>query len=473
MFNKIINNLSKNPDFVVKKINIKGEYIILLFFETLCDTKNINDFLLKPLSEINNNNKSLLFDFKNLIEKYIPSFKVNEIKNYTDAIFNLYNGFVILFFRSKCYSLEFRKQLDSGIGSSENEKSIKGPKDSFTENYQTNIGLIRKRIKNNELVLKEIVIGKRSNTKVGILYVNDIANEKLIKKIVNKINKINIDSIPDSNYIYEYISNNKSLFPNVITTERPDYVSYKLLNGKICIVVENTPSVLLLPAFFIEFFHTMDDYYQNNINAFYMRIIRLFAFIITVMLPGIYIALITYNHEIIPPSLIVNFAMQKDGVPFPTVIEALVMNITFEILRETDLRTPSKLGSALSIVGALVLGDAAVQAGLVSPIMVIVIAITAISELIFSTNEVGNSVKIWRLIFIAFAGFSGILGVFIAFILLVGELCSINSFNIPYMYPTSPLNLKDQENNIILSNNYKMKFRNKLTSFKNIKRGEL
>ena len=217
----------------------------------------------------------------------------------------------------------------------------------------------------------------------------------------------------------------------------------------------------------------MDDYYQNNINAFYMRIIRLFAFIITVMLPGIYIALITYNHEIIPPSLIVNFAMQKDGVPFPTVIEALVMNITFEILRETDLRTPSKLGSALSIVGALVLGDAAVQAGLVSPIMVIVIAITAISELIFSTNEVGNSVKLWRLIFIAFAGFSGILGVFIAFILLVGELCSINSFNIPYMYPTSPLNLKDQENNIILSNNYKMKFRNKLTSFKNIKRGEL
>ena len=282
----------------------------------------------------------------------------------------------------------------------ENEKTIKGPKDAFTENYQTNIGLIRKRIRNENLHLKEVTVGKKSSTKVGILYMNDIADTKFVEKIVDRIKNIDIDSIPDSNYIYEYISNNKSLFPSVLSTERPDLVSFKLLNGKVAIVVDNTPYVILLPAFLMEFFHTMDDYFQSGINATYMRIIRIIAFIITVMLPAFYIALITYNHEILPPSLVINFAMQKEGVPFPTILEAIIMNITFEILRETDIRAPSALGSALSIVGALVLGDAAVKAGLVSPIMVIVIAITAISELIFSVNDVSNAVKIWRIIFI-------------------------------------------------------------------------
>ena len=246
-----------------------------------------------------------------------------------------------------------------------------------------------------------------------------------------------------------------------------------LLNGKIAIVVDNTPFVILMPAFFIEFFHTMDDYFQSGINATYMRIIRIIAFIITVMLPAIYIALITFNHEVLPPSLLINFAMQKEGVPFPTILEALIMNITFEILRETDIRAPSALGSALSIVGALVLGDAAVNAGLVSPIMVIVIAITAISELIFSLNDVSNAVKIWRLIFIIFASLSGMLGVFIALILLVAELSSINSFGVPFMYPTAPLDIHDQGNDIILTKKYKMSFRNKLTARKNTVRGEL
>jgi spore germination protein KA len=302
---------------------------------------------------------------------------------------------------------------------------------------------------------------------------NDICDERLVSEIEKRIQSIDIDSIADSSYIYEQITDNKSLFPNILSTERPDLVSFKLLNGKIAIVVDNTPFVILMPAFFIEFFHTMDDYFQSGINATYMRIIRIIAFIITVMLPAIYIALITFNHEVLPPSLLINFAMQKEGVPFPTILEALIMNVTFEILRETDIRAPSALGSALSIVGALVLGDAAVNAGLVSPIMVIVIAITAISELIFSLNDVSNAVKIWRLIFIIFASLSGMLGVFIAMILLVAELSSINSFGVPFMYPTAPLDIHDQGNDVILTKKYKMSFRNKLTARKNTVRGEL
>ena len=264
---------------------------------------------------------------------------------------------------------------------------------------------------------------------------------------------------------------NDSLFPSVLSTERPDLVSYKLLSGKIAVIVENSPFVLLFPAFFMEFFHTMDDYYQNAKNSTYMRIIRFISFVISTMLPGIYIALITYNHEIIPPELLVNFAMQKDGVPFPTILEAVFMNITFEIIRETDTRTPSALGSALSIVGALVLGDAAVQAGLVSPIMVIVIAITAISELIFISNDVANPIKIWRLVFIFFASISGMIGVFISVILLIAELSSIKSIGYPYLYPLSPFDKDDQGNDIVLNSKYKMQYRNKLTASKNIIRG--
>ena len=193
--------------------------------------------------------------------------------------------------------MEVRRQLDSGISKVESEKTIRGPKDAFTENYQTNIGLIRKRIRNENLWLEEFNIGKKSNTKIGIMYINDIANKNLIENIKNKISIINIDSIPDSTYIYDYFKKNKSLFPNVLLTERPDLVSYKLLSGKVAIVVDNTPYVLLVPAFFMEFFHTMDDYFQNTFNSTYIRLIRIIAFITTVMLPGFYIALITYNYE--------------------------------------------------------------------------------------------------------------------------------------------------------------------------------
>lgn len=472
MVNEIKKKVGNSKDLVVRKLDICNEKVSLIFFESLCDSKNINDFVLEYLSYLKSN-KKIILNIKDYLKKYIPTYKIIEVNTIDDIMTYLFYGFACLIVGNTYYVMEFRRFLDSGIMKVENEKTIKGPRDAFTENYQTNIGLIRKRIRNENLWLKEVSVGKKSNTRVGILYMNDIADTKLVDEIIKRIENIDIDSIPDSSYIYQYITDNKSLFPNVLSTERPDLVSFKLLNGKIAIVVDNTPYVILLPAFFVEFFHTMDDYFQSGVNATYMRIIRIIAFVITVMLPAIYIALITFNHEIIPPSLLINFAMQKEGVPFPTILEALIMNITFEILRETDIRAPSALGSALSIVGALVLGDAAVQAGLVSPIMVIVIAITAISELIFSLNDVSNAVKIWRLIFIVFASVSGMLGVFIALILLVAELNSVNSFGVPFMYPTSPLDTQDQGNDIILTTKYKMKYRNKLTAKKNTVRGDI
>ncbi len=470
IINEIKEKIGNSPDFILKEINISREKINLMFFETLCDTKSINDFVLEYLSYLKINKKRItnLFEY---VKEFIPSYNVKKITTMDEIIDNLFSGFAIININDNFFAMEFKKQLDSGINVSENEKTIKGPKDAFTENYQTNIGLIRKRLRTEKLWLEEMKVGTKSNTKVGIMYVNDIVDLKLVEMIRDKINNILIDSIPDSNYIYDFIKNDKSIFPSVISTERPDLVSYKLLSGKVIIVVENTPYAIILPAFFYEFFHTMDDYYQNNKNAVYVRIVRMFAFFVTIMLPAIYIALITYNHEIIPPGLLINFAIQKEGVPFPTIIEALVLAITFEILRETDIRTPSTLGSALSIVGALVLGDAAVQAGLVSPIMVIVVALTAISEMIFNVTDISNAVKIWRLIFMILASISGMIGVFISIILLIAEICSINSFGVPYFYPTAPFDFADQGNDVFLTEQYKFKYRNKLTASKNRIRG--
>lgn len=467
---EIKEKVGNSKDFIIKEINISRGKIDLLFFETLCDTKSINDFILEYLSYVKIN-KKIILNLYDYIKEYVPSYNVKEITK-DEIIDEIFSGFVVGIVKDKYFSMEFRKQLDSGINLAESEKTIRGPKDAFTENYQTNIGLIRKRIRSEKLWLDEIKVGDKSNTKIGIMYMSDIANLELVEKVKEKINLISIDSILDSNYIYEYIKNDKSLFPTIISTERPDLISFKLLNGKIAIIVENTPYVILLPAFFVEFFHNMDDYYQNNKNAFYMRIVRVISFIVTVMLPAVYIALITYNHEIIPPGLLINFAIQKEGVPFPTIIEAVVLGVIFEILRETDIRAPSTLGSALSIVGALVLGDAAVNAGLVSPIMVIVIAITSISEMIFSATDIANAVKIWRLIFLFLASIFGMIGVFISLILLIAEISSIDAFGLPYLYPTAPLDISDQGNDILLTEKYKFKYRNKLTARKNRIRGK-
>ena len=469
---KIIKDrIGKNPDLIIKKLNISMQSINILFFETLCNTDNINDFLLDYLSYVKIKKKKIL-NLYEYVKEYVPCYNVKEIYSIDEIVNNLYSGFVVIIINEKYFAIEFKKTLDSGINTVDNEKVIKGPKDGFTENYQTNIGLIRKRIRNEKLCLEEMCVGEKSKTKVGILYVSDIVSDKLVTLVKEKVKEINIDSILDSNYIYEFIRNDDSLFPTIISTERPDLVSYKLLNGKIAIVVDNTPYVIVLPAFFMEFFHTMDDYYQNNKVVVYARIMRIIAFIISVSSPAIYIALITYNHEIIPTNLLINFTVQKEGVPFPTVIEALILSITFEILRETDIRSPSTLGSALSIVGALVLGDAAVNAGLVSPIMVIIIAITSISEMIFNINDVSNVIRLWRLLFMFLASIAGMIGVFIAIILLISEICSINSFGVPFLYPIAPFDMVDQGNDIALTEKYKLSLRNKLTAKKNRIRGQ-
>ena len=437
----------------------------------MCDRVTINEFILEFFEKFRKDEK--VKDLVKYIKSKLPAHKITKINNYSDLYYNLLSGFTIILIDGidECLSIETKAKLNSGILPAQAEMVIKGPKDAFTEDYQTNLGLVMKRLKDCQLRVKEHVLGRRSQTKVSVLYIDDIVNQELVKSVQDKISRIDIDAIADSNYIAELISDNKkNVFTDYLSTERPDVVTNHLLNGKIAIIVENTQYAVIIPILFIEFFHSSEDYYHKVFNVNYTRFIRLIAFIITLIVPAVYIAITTHNHEAIPAKLLISFSAQRSGVPFPSIVEALLMLITFEILKESDLRIPKALGSALSIVGAIVLGQAAVEAGIVSQIMVIVIAITAISGLIVSSSELVYGIRWWRIIFILASATLGIIGVFLAGSLLIINLSSIKSFGIPYLSPLAPLNFENQNNGIFITNKRKFKKRDTITAKNNINR---
>ncbi|MED4797818.1 spore germination protein, partial [Priestia megaterium] len=260
---------------------------------------------------------------------------------------------------------------------------VRGPRDSFTETLRTNTALIRRRIKSPKLWIESQQIGEFTKTDIALVYIDGIADEQVIQEVKERLSKIDIDGILESGYIEELIQDEDyTPFPTMHNTERPDSVAAGLLEGRIAILVDGTPFVLMVPALFIQFFQAAEDYYQRADISTLIRLMRYMAFFLALLTPSAYIALTTFHQEMLPFALLISIAAQREGVPFPAIIEAFIMEITFEILREAGVRLPRAVGSAISIVGALVLGEAAVQAGLVSPAMVIVVSITAISNFV-------------------------------------------------------------------------------------------
>ena len=438
--NNILNKLSKNNDIKINNIN----NIYIIYIESIVNIAIINDFIIKSI--VSNNIKSIK-DIKN--KTY--DIQINDINTEKDFYTLLFQGFTILSINNKYIAFETKASLDSGINEATNEKVLKGPKDSFTENYQTNLGLIRKRIRSKKLIIKEYTKGIDSKTKIAIIYMNNIAKKELVNKIDKRINNINIDYIANSNYIEEIINKDNNIMPTTYYTERPDLVTYNIMNGRIAIVTENSPQVMIIPTLFKDYLHTIDDYYLKEKNVTVTRIIRFISFIFSLLIPGLYIALTTYNQETLPISLLINFSIQREGVPFPTVVEAILLWLIFEILKESDTRIPFVVGTSMSIVGAIVLGDAASNAGLLSPILIVIMAISSISSFSFNDNDMVNSIRIWKLIFILFSSFIGLYGLFIAILLFIINICSISSYGIDYI---SFDNIKDS---IILTKKYKFK----------------
>lgn len=320
------------------------------------------------------------------------------------------------------------------------EPTVRGPREGFTEDLRTNIVLLRRRLRTPALRSERFVIGRRSQTQVQLVYLDGIVRDEVVAEMRDRIQKIDIDAILDSNYVDELISDNpRSPFPSLQRTERPDRVVADLLEGRVALIVDGSPIVLSGPTTLLGLLQTSEDYYLRYHAASFAREIRWIAGFIGLLAPSAYVAILSYHHELIPTQLLFTIAAGREGVPFPPFVEALLMETAFEILREAGLRMPQQIGPALSIVGVLVIGDAAVRAGLVSPLMIVVVGMTAIATFALPSNDLANAIRLLRFPTMFMAAFLGLFGVIFCTMLVGALLISSRSLGVPMLSPYVPL----------------------------------
>jgi spore germination protein KA len=342
-----------------------------------------------------------------------------------------------------------RKQKERGVQEPNAEPAVRGPRDGFTETLRTNTSLIRRRIKHPDLWMETLQVGRVTRTDVSFMYLQGLASSKVVDEVRNRLNAIDIDGILESGYIEEFIQDKTmTVFPMVYSSERPDVITAQLLEGRVAILVDGTPFVLVVPAMFVQFMQASEDHYQSWIFATFIRCIRYGSLFVTLLAPALYVAITTFHQEILPPELLLSLAAAREGVPFPAFVEAMVMEVTFEILREAGLRMPKTIGQAVSIVGTLVIGQAAVEAGLVSPAMVIVVALTAISNFVIPSYPMAIAFRLLRFFMMFLAGSLGIFGILLGLFIMVFHLCSLRSFGVPYLSAFAPYHTADQKDSI-------------------------
>lgn len=475
----IKNALGNSSDIITREIRIGKQGNIkaaILYTDGLTDTASLQNFILETLmidlNEIDLQEKaspgqSLVSILKDVA---MTVGEIKEITNLEIILTSLLSGDTIFLIDGYAQVLVIsnRHWVERGVSEPTAQTVVRGPQEGFNENVRVNTALIRRRIKDSNLRIESREIGVRTKTNVAIVYIQDIANDKIVEEVHLRLDRINIDGILDSGNIEEFIQESAySPFPTVFNTERPDVVAAALLEGRIAIVVDGTPFVLLVPALFIQFFQSPEDYNQRSIIGSLIRSLRFVAFSISLLAPAVFIAITTFHQSMLPPSLLMSLAAQREGVPFPAFVEALIMEITFEILREAGIRMPRSIGSAMSIVGAFVIGTAAVEAGLISAMMVIVVSITAITSFVPPSYEMAISVRMIRFVFMALAAVFGMFGIVVGLIVFILHLCSLRSFGIPYMAPIAPFNVTSQKDTLIVSPIWKMTNRPRLIGQKN------
>jgi spore germination protein KA len=352
------------------------------------------------------------------------------------------------------------------ISEPESEKTVTGPKEGFIEDISTNIMLLRRKLATPNLKLEFKVLGTETKTKICICYLEGITDKRIVEEVHKRINKIDIDGVLDSEYLQEMIKDSPSTpFKTTGFTERPDVVSGSLLEGRVAIICDGTPVVITVPFIFAEYFSINEDYYINFYYSTVNRILRWIGFFLASSVPAIYVALITFHQEMLPTQFLLSISASRQDVPFPTIFEAILMLFIFEVLRETSVRMPTVIGQAISIVGALVIGQAAVEAKLISAPMIIVTALTGITS--FIVPKMQGELIIIRLIFLILASFIGLYGYLFGIIGFFIHLASLRSFGIPYMLNIGTLNLADVKDVIVRVPWQKMKTRPKLITQKN------
>ncbi|MGF7184086.1 spore germination protein KA [Desulfitispora alkaliphila] len=360
-----------------------------------------------------------------------------------------------------------------GIEDASSESVIRGPRESFTETLRINTSLIRRKIRSSDLKIEALNLGTKTKTDIAIAYLEGVVNPKVAEEVKKRLNRIDIDSVLESGYLEELIEDSPlSPFPQIQTTERPDKVAANILEGRVAIIVDHTPFVMLVPTVFIQFFQASEDYYERSMSSNVLRGVRVLAYIISLALPAFYVATINFHQQLIPFDLALSIAEGRAGVPFPPFLEAFLMGLIFEILREAGVRLPKPVGQAVGIVGGLVLGEAAVTAGLVSPIMVIVAALTAIASFALPNYSLIISSTIIRLALMLLSAFMGYYGLIWGLVAVLIHLVSLRSFGVPYMSPLAPVSTGGLKDTFFRVPWWLMVSRPHLIGTKNQKRGK-
>jgi spore germination protein KA len=403
-----------------------------------------------------------------LINNVISSGRVIEKDKWVEVTDEINRGSVCLFIEGldKALLIKIVEKTSRQVDQPVVETVSRGPSDGFNEDVRTNLGLLRKRLHTSRLAVENLEIGELTKTEVKLVYLKGYIAEGLITEIKERMRRIRVDGILDSSQVEELIQDCPySPFSTLDVTERPDKLAGNLLEGKAALMFDNTPFSLIIPATLGAQVQSPQDYYDRYWYSSFIRLLRWMALLIALLGPSLYIAIITFHQELLPTPLLMTILISREGVPFPALAEALLMELTFEVLREAGLRLPRAFGQTISIVGAIVIGQTAVNAGLVSPAMVIVVALTAIATFTIPSSSLANSVRILRFLFMFFAASFGLIGVLVGFSILSYHLCSLRSFGVPYLTPLAPVSLSDLKDTLIRAPAWKMRFRPRLIGY--------
>lgn len=453
--------------------------VFVSFIDGLGDKKLILEYIIKSLTvdiHITDSDGKLSGkkDPFNELKKYILNIvEASDVNTFDEAVDSILSGDTLLMLEGSEIGLSISAKGGEkrSVMPPENEVVVRGPHEAFVETLRVNTSLLRRIIKNPNLVFEPVVLGKETHTDIAISYIKGIANEKIVEEVHRRLNRIDIDAILESGYIEQLIEDNPfSPFATVGNSERPDKVAAKLLEGRVAIICNGTPIVLTVPYLFTEALQVPEDYYSRPFYANFMRLLRLLALILTLILPALYISLLTFHQEMVPSVLLITFAASREGVPFPVFLETLLSEISFKLLRESGIRMPRSVGQAVSIVGTLVIGEAAVSGGFIGAPMVIITSFSAITG--FINPAVYDSVVIFKFIFIFLSGSFGLYGVTIGLICMLAHMCSLRSFGVQYMAPFAPTMRSDIKDSIFRLPLWLMKSRPKTIAGSHSKRQE-
>lgn len=452
---KLTGDFSRDKEFIEAVLENSGDMVMnpfhigrsrkqafVLYVDGMTDSQTVQDFAIRPLMEMKRNaadvgqsGEDFLFTVKNDVLQMVDW---TEAESYEDILTGVLSGNSLLMIEGcrTALLMSTRNFPTRGVGETEQEMVIRGPKDAFTENFRTNTALLRRRIRDPRLKMEHTTVGERSKTDLAICYIEDLVRPELLEEIRDRIGRISFDGIWDGSMVEQLMEQSPwTPFPQFQHTERPDKAASGLLEGRIVLVVDNSPGVLILPVTYQMFFQAGDDYYTRTLVASFSRLLRFTAALFAAGLPGLYVAIASFHTEMLPARFLLPIALARTGIAIPVVAEVLLMEFQFELLREAGIHIPGQLGSTIGIVGGLIVGQAAVDAGLVSTIVVIVVAFTAMASFIVPNESFGAVFRLFKFIFIVAASLWGIYGYLLIFTALLFHLSQLDSFGIPYMLP--------------------------------------